>query len=120
MSFEMHQDQDKGVAVIEVDGHFSSDDARRFAREFKAFPEDCAKHQLLVDLENTIGFTDTAARQETARQIRPLDLRQMAVVNAKPSTRIMIMILVKLAGGDLKARFFSTYEDAMQWLEKTR
>jgi hypothetical protein len=120
MGYEVSYDEANDVVVMQAQGDFTADEAGRMANEIGLLLQGKPHRQMLAVLNGGANLAGTEARRLVGEQMRVLGITHLAVANANPATRIIAKILVNLAGGSVKASFFPSAEEALNWLKAER
>lgn len=120
MPYEVCWDNERGSVVMSIEGDFAAEQVRELARSMEEALRDRPNRQLLILLQGAAGLKGTEARRLVAEVLKALNISHMAVVNARPATRILAKIIVNLVGGSTKAGFFANETEAITWLRTQR
>jgi hypothetical protein len=120
MGYKVSHDADNDIIVVQIDGIYTSDDARAFTADVERLLQGMPYRQIMVDLGEAGKLEGTQARRITAERLRDLNVTHIAMANVRPAARSMGKILMHLAGGGVKSDFFATTEQATNWLLSQR
>lgn len=113
-------DPGNGLLTVAVDGLWTEKDANELDGEFRQYLPRSDNRNVAVDLETAVRFEGTEARRRTARVLQEHGVTHLVVYNARPAVRILVKILLQLAGTGTKGRFFPNREEAIAWIQQER
>lgn len=108
------------ILTVAVDGLWTTEDANTLDGELRQYLPLSDNRNLAVDLETALRFEGTEARRRTALVLQDHAITHLVVYNARPAVRILVKILLQLAGTGTKGRFFPGREQAVAWLQQER
>lgn len=108
------------LLTVAVDGLWTEEDANTLDAELRQYLPLSDNRNVAVDLETAIRFEGTGARRRTAQVLQDHGITHLVVYNARPAVRILVKILLQLAGATTKGRFFPGREEAIAWIQQER
>jgi hypothetical protein len=108
------------ILTVAVDGLWTQEDAKALDAELRQYLPLSDNRNLAVDLETALRFEGTEARRKTAQVLQEHAVTHLVVYNARPAVRILVKILLQLAGTGTKGRFFPSRGEAIAWLQQER
>ncbi|MBN2381026.1 STAS/SEC14 domain-containing protein [candidate division WOR-3 bacterium] len=120
MKHQVWFDSEHGICFLKLRGTFSPDDGAVYIPRIQECYKGIEKHYLLCDL--TEGGTELPTEKSYRRWLIEMYERigfdRIAMYNAKPAMRMLAKIVLTAAGKSNQVRFFSSQDDAIQWLKR--